>query len=196
MTRRRTGAWSFVGLMLLGCDPAGRERAALQAELEAMSALLAEHRAQIEALQADLVQQQLALQECRRPSAPNLPALPASGPDAPALTPTCDAGVCVVKRAEFEALMEAPAVLARLARVIPSTREGKVVGYKLYSVRPGTPLELAGFKNGDLIQTIDGEALGGADEVLGLFVKLRRLDRWTIAGLRKDAPFELTIAVE
>ncbi|MCY1062635.1 hypothetical protein [Nannocystis sp. SCPEA4] len=199
MARRRTGAWSFVGLMLLGCDPVGRERAALQAELAATSALLAEHRAQIEALKADLVKQQVALQVCqegsKRPSAPELPAPAAPREDSP-LTPVCNAGVCVVKRAEFDAFVAAPETAPRLARVIPAMRDGKTVGFNLYSIRAGSPLALFGFKNGDLVRSVNGEPIDGIDAALRLYSRMRLLDRWTIAGTRKGEPFELTIAVE
>lgn len=200
MARRRTGAWSFVGLMLLGCDPVGRERAALQAELAATAALLAEQRAQIEALKIDLVKQQVALQVCeagsKRPGAPEPPAPPASEPGALVLTPTCNAGVCVVKRAEFEAFAAAPEALARLARVIPWMQDGKVVGYNVFSIRPDSPLARVGFKNGDLIRSINGEPIGDVEAAMRLYAKLRQVERWTIAGTRKGAPFELTIAVE
>ncbi|MDC0674567.1 PDZ domain-containing protein [Nannocystis radixulma] len=200
MAKRRTGAWSFVGLMLLGCDPVGRERAALQAELAATSALLAEHRAQIVALKVDLAKQQVALQVCeaghKRPSAPELPAPSASEPGEPALTPVCSAGVCVVKRAEFDAFVAAPETAPRLARVIPAMRDGKTVGFNLYSIRAGSPLALFGFKNGDLVRSVNGEPIDGIDAALRLYSQMRLLDRWTIAGTRKGEPFELTIAVE
>ena len=190
-------------MTLLGCDPTGRERAAMEAELAARSAENRAQQEQIAALTAELDQlrgelraRERALELVITPP----PAAPTGEPPAPtgepALTPVCEAGVCTVQRAEFEALLDTPATAARMARIIPALENGKTVGFKLFAILNGSPLALLGFKNGDLVRAINGSPLGDIEQAMRVFSQAKKTERWTIAGTRKDAPFELTIAVK
>jgi hypothetical protein len=50
--------------------------------------------------------------------------------------------------------------------------------------------------NGDLVRSINGEPIGDIEAAMRAYARLGQSGRWTIAGTRKGAPFELTIAVE
>lgn len=39
---------------------------------------------------------------------------------------------------------------------MPAVKDGQYLGHKFHGVRPGAPVKLLGFKNGDLITGIDG----------------------------------------
>lgn len=201
----------MLGLLLGGCDPAKEaELAAARAELAATSALLKEQGQRIESLTSELAKTRADRVLCelnRSPppvtgDAPPTPPTDAAPEAAPAgeamsaLVPMCADGTCVVKRSELGAFLATPEAMARLARVIPAMEDGKAVGFKLFAIRSGSPLALLGFKNGDLVRTVAGQAVGDMDAMLRAYTQLRTLDRWTITGTRKAAPFEVTIVVQ
>lgn len=197
----------LLGLLLGGCDPAKeRELAAVRAELAATSALVKEQGQRIESLTSELAKARADRVLCEidrsrpggagdAPPAPTTDAPPA-GEATPTLSPTCAEGTCVVKRSELEAFMAAPEAMARLARVLPAMEDGKAVGFKLFAIRSESPLALLGFKNGDLVRTVAGQAVGDMEALLRAYSQLRTLDRWTVTGTRKSGPFEVTIAVQ
>jgi len=43
------------------------------------------------------------------------------------------------------------------ARLVPTVRDGKAVGFKVYAIKPGGRFAAQRFENGDTIQKIDGE---------------------------------------
>ena len=207
MPGRRADAWILLGLLLGGCDPkAQRELEAAREELAAMSTRLRDRGLEIEALTVELDKVRAARAACEaeraRPvetdGAPPAEAPPAGEPPPgeATLTPICTDGVCVVKRGEIEAFLARPEAVVRMARVIPAIEAGKSVGFKLFAIRPESPLALVGFKNGDLVRTVAGQEVHDMDAMLRAYSQLRTLDRWTFTGTRKSEPFEVTIVVQ
>lgn len=187
-------------LALFGCDQAERkEIAMLREELAARSMMAGAQEARIEQLTAELEQVRADRQRCEadRPK-PIVLTPPEPQPDAPPPTfaPLCAEGRCTVSRAQFEAVFAEQSVVVRLARGIPAMQDGKMTGLKLFAIRPDTPLALLGFKNGDVVRTLAGAELGNMDALLQVYAGVRTRNEWTVTGLRKGAPFELTLAVE
>ncbi len=92
--------------------------------------------------------------------------------------------VCVVDRAFVEALLTDPKVLMKQARPVPKTVGGKT-GFALYGIRRGSLPKRLGLKNGDVITAINGSDLGSIDDVMALYVKLRRAPRLEVELTRK-----------
>jgi general secretion pathway protein C len=67
-------------------------------------------------------------------------------------------------------------LFARL-RVLPETRDGKVVGMRVLGVTPGSFPALLGLSNGDLIQRVNGYELANVQNALMLYARLPMLDR-------------------
>lgn len=44
-------------------------------------------------------------------------------------------------------------------RLVPSIRDGKPAGYKVYAIKPGSRLASQRFENGDTIEKVDGESV-------------------------------------
>jgi hypothetical protein len=44
--------------------------------------------------------------------------------------------------------------VSRTSRIVPWIHNGKAVGFKMYANRPGSPPDLIGHKNGDVVQKI------------------------------------------
>lgn len=51
----------------------------------------------------------------------------------------------------------------RTARVVPSQRDGKVQGFKIYGIRPGSPAKALNLRNGDMLVSVNDVALTSVD---------------------------------
>ncbi|WAS98099.1 hypothetical protein [Nannocystis punicea] len=209
MQGRRVEVWFVLGLLLSGCDRAAEaELAGMRAELAATSTLLKEQGQRIETLTVELEKARAERAACEadrsRPvrtgsdpwADPSDPASAILDEVRPTLTATCADGTCVVKRSELDAFLANPAAMARQVRVVPAVEDGKPAGLKLFAIRAESLLARVGFKNGDVVRTIAGFDVSDADAAMSAYAELRKLDRWTIAGVRKGAPFEVTIVFE
>ena len=91
----------------------------------------------------------------------------------------CDGDRCEVDLAFTRSLWDNPAFLARQARWVPVHGSP---GFKVYAIRKGSPADLLGFKNGDLITTINGEPLDrGWGQVIDL---VETLDQEEVAEIK------------
>ncbi len=63
--------------------------------------------------------------------------------------------------------------LATEARLVPSFKDGKSQGFKLFAIRPGSLYELLGFKNGDVVSAVNELQLNSPDKALEAYSKLR-----------------------
>jgi general secretion pathway protein C len=61
----------------------------------------------------------------------------------------------------------------RQARLVPEQENGKVVGIRLFGLRPETPLGMLGFENGDRLETINGFQMSSPDKALEAYARLR-----------------------
>ena len=73
-----------------------------------------------------------------------------------------------------------PDTFLRGARIVPSIRNGKPNGFKLYAIRPTSGFAALGLKNGDTVQQVNDVALItlGAGEVV--YNKLKNSKRFTL----------------
>lgn len=102
---------------------------------------------------------------------------------------------CTIDRGFMATMMANPASMVRQARIVPSTRDGVTLGYKLYGIRPGSIPRALGFKNGDLITEVNGNALSSIDEAMALYSKLRTETTFTLQIERKGTSRSLTIEI-
>lgn len=181
-------------------------RAAID-ELKQASAVLAEARAEIERARGDLDRTRRALDRTLDRETSRTGALddddPLDLPAAPKFDPALAAGVtcpeenvCTIKRSVIDALADAPASLAKQARVIPSIKEGLSQGFKFYGIRPGSLPKLIGMKNGDLITAVNGKDVRTIEDVMGLYPTLRNAKKIELVGERKGDPITITITID
>lgn len=72
--------------------------------------------------------------------------------------------VCTVDRQD--ALGLTPERLTHSARIVPSKKDGQIVGLKLYGIREGSLLHALQFRNGDLVVDIGGVPITDHDRVI------------------------------
>ncbi len=61
---------------------------------------------------------------------------------------------------------------SRSARIVPSFTDGQPAGFKVYAIRPGSPMATLGFRNGDTIRTVLGVELADFDSAFDLYTLL------------------------
>jgi len=105
-------------------------------------------------------------------------------------------GRCTISRAELQRLLENPAWLTRQARIIPSVKDGHSQGLKLYAIRSASFPGAIGFKNGDLLVSINGRPMTDPETALAAYTTLRTADTLKFAVERKGEPRTLTLKIE
>lgn len=183
-------------------------RAAID-ELKQASAALNDARAEIDRARGDLDRSRRALDKALERASASASAGPGGdGLDVPpplsanpldatlAAGITCaEEGLCTVKRSVIDALAADPSSLVKQARVIPAQKDGETTGFKLFAIRPSSLARQLGFKNGDLISSINGKPLRSMEDAMGLFGGLRKLKRLDLGGERKGEPLTVTITI-
>ncbi len=130
------------------------------------------------------------------PPVPAMPAMPELDvPDEPAMY-CAEPGRCVLPRAYLEALLADPSTLAKQARVMPSVRDGVTRGFKMYGVRPDSLPKRLGFKNGDLVTSVNGLPLTGMDHAMAAYSKLRNATVLTVELERKGEVLHKEITIK
>nr|WP_277989581.1 type II secretion system protein GspC [Corallococcus sp. NCSPR001] len=86
--------------------------------------------------------------------------------------------------------------LSMQARVVPAFKDGRPVGFKLFSIRENSFYSRLGLRNGDVLQRINGLDLDSPDKALGAFTKLRDARRIELRIERGGVPMQKTFDVQ
>lgn len=143
--------------------------------------------------QAELLRPTAAPQAAAPPPAANVPA---GGP--PAVDPAISKGISRVSATEFnvdrgvvDKILENQAELMKTARIVPEQENGKMVGIRLFGVRPDTLLGVLGMENGDRLETINGFDMTSPEKALEAYARLRTADHLTVKVNRRGAATNL-----
>ncbi len=124
------------------------------------------------------------------PVAPAAPMPAAGGPGA--VSADIAKGIQKVSATEFnidrgvvDKILENQAELMRQARIVPEQENGKMVGIRLFGVRPETLLGTLGMENGDRLQTINGFDMTSPEKALEAYARLRTADHLTVQVNRR-----------
>jgi hypothetical protein len=101
-------------------------------------------------------------------------------------------------RARRKASPESPPPRAALlagVRLVPETRSGRVVGARLFGIRPGSLLSALGFQNGDLIRRVNGQAATSMAVALSLYGELATRSDWAFDLERRGELKTLRVTV-
>ena len=67
--------------------------------------------------------------------------------------------------------------VAMQARIVPAFKQGKVIGFKLFSIRPDSIYTKIGLHNGDVLRRVNGQDLSTPETALGMFNALQNSSR-------------------
>jgi general secretion pathway protein C len=90
-----------------------------------------------------------------------------------------------VDRGVVDKILENQAELMRQARIVPEQENGKVVGIRLFGVRPDTLLGVLGMENGDRLEKINGFDMTSPEKALEAYARLRTADKLTVSVNRR-----------
>lgn len=133
-----------------------------------------------------------------RPSPPR----PSRGPQNELLS-MVDEGVNKISPTEFELdkkvvdkVLENPMAVAKGARIVPSIKNGKANGFKLYAIRPSSLYAKIGLVNGDTIHSINGFDLTSPDKALEVYTKLREATSLSVNATRRGKPVTINYTIK
>lgn len=101
----------------------------------------------------------------------------------------------VIDKSLVEKVLLNPMAVARGARVVPSMKNGKPDGFKLYAIRPSSAFARLGLANGDTLQSINGFELTSADKALEVYTKLREATSLEVEVTRRGKPVTLKYSI-
>jgi general secretion pathway protein C len=78
-----------------------------------------------------------------------------------------------VERSEVDGALANLSEVATQARIVPSFKNGKPNGFKLFSIKPGSIYSKIGLKNGDVLHKINGYEINSPDKALEIYQKLK-----------------------
>jgi general secretion pathway protein C len=107
----------------------------------------------------------------------------------------CTGNACTVDRALVEKLLSNTTMLATAARFVPSIKDGKPNGFKLYAIRPQSIFGRIGLQNGDTIKAINGSEMTTPDAALGLYTKLRSASHLSVQVERRGETVTLDYSI-
>jgi len=85
--------------------------------------------------------------------------------------------------------------IATKARIVPAFEGGKSIGFKLFSIRPGSVYSKIGIQNGDIIQKVNGYDLNSPDKALELYQKLKDGKEFSVDIKRRGKPVTLDYGI-
>jgi general secretion pathway protein C len=80
-------------------------------------------------------------------------------------------------------------------RVVPEQRDGKLLGLRLFGIRPSSVLSSVGLRNGDRLESINGFAIASPEKALQAYAQLRNSSRLRVVLTRVGKPLELDLNV-
>jgi general secretion pathway protein C len=96
-----------------------------------------------------------------------------------------------IDRGVVDKILENQAELMRQARIVPEQENGKVVGIRLFGVRPETLLGTLGMENGDRLEKINGFDMASPEKALEAYARLRTADHLTVSVNRRGQEMNL-----
>jgi general secretion pathway protein C len=101
-----------------------------------------------------------------------------------------------VDRSVVDKILENQAELMRSARIVPETKDGKVVGVRLFGIRPDTLLGTLGLQNGDRLESINGFDMASPEKALEAYARLRTANNLAVKVNRRGAPLNIDYRIK
>jgi general secretion pathway protein C len=101
-----------------------------------------------------------------------------------------------VDRSVVDKILENQAELMRSARIVPEQKDGKVVGVRLFGIRPDTLLGTLGLQNGDRLETINGFNMASPEKALEAYARLRTSSNLAVKVNRRGSPVNIEYRIK
>src|SRR5215470_11471028 len=101
-----------------------------------------------------------------------------------------------IDRALVDKILADPTVAARSARIVPSIKDGKPNGFKMYAIRPNSLFAKIGLQNGDTITSINGMDMSSPDKALEVYTKVRSASSLSVSIIRRGQPVNMDYSIK
>jgi general secretion pathway protein C len=101
-----------------------------------------------------------------------------------------------IDRAVVDNILEHQAELMRTARIVPEQKDGKVVGIRLFGIRPETLLGKLGLQNGDRLEAINGFEMASPEKALEAYARLRSAESLSVKVTRRGNPVTIDFKIQ
>lgn len=101
-----------------------------------------------------------------------------------------------VPRTAVEGALNNLSELATQARIVPAFESGKPVGFKLFSIKPGSLYSKIGLQNGDVINRINGYEMSSPEKGLEVYQKLKDSSNITVDIKRRGKAQTLDYTIQ
>jgi general secretion pathway protein C len=108
----------------------------------------------------------------------------------------CSGTNCTVDRSAVDKALANTAMLATQARFVPSIKDGKPNGFKLYAIRPNSIFSLIGLQNGDTVKGINGMDMSSPDKALEVYTKLKNASHLSVQVERRGETVNLDYTIK
>jgi general secretion pathway protein C len=100
-----------------------------------------------------------------------------------------------VPRSAVDGALNNLSELATQARIVPAFEGGKPVGFKLFSIKPGSLYSKIGLQNGDVVNRINGFEMSSPEKGLEVYQKLKDSSNVTVDIKRRGKPMTLDYTI-
>jgi general secretion pathway protein C len=101
-----------------------------------------------------------------------------------------------VDRSVVEKVLANPTAVSRGARIVPSVKDGKPNGFKLYAIKPTSVYSKIGLTNGDTLHAVNGFELNSMDKALEVYTKVRESSSLSVSITRRGKPVTLNYTIK
>jgi len=92
-----------------------------------------------------------------------------------------------IDRSVVDKILENQADLMKSVRIAPETKEGKVLGIRLFGIKADTLLSFLGLHSGDRLESINGFNMGSPEKALEAYARLRTASQLAVTVNRGGA---------
>lgn len=101
-----------------------------------------------------------------------------------------------VERSVVDQILENQAELMKSARIVPEKEGDKIVGIRLFGIRPDSLLGTLGLENGDRLSSINGFEMSDPQKALEAYAKLRTANHLTVSLNRHGKPVNVDFNIK
>jgi len=101
-----------------------------------------------------------------------------------------------VPRAVVRKVLADPSLFALFGDFEPVRECSDVIGYRLVDIMPNGLFRKLGFKNGDLLISVDGKSIGSMQQIAAVVDGIEDADRVTVTVLRRGKTLQKTFLIE
>lgn len=105
-------------------------------------------------------------------------------------------GNYVIPESQFKSATQNIGTLLTQARVVPNLEAGKINGYRIFAITPGSLYANIGLQEGDVIHSVNGIQVTTPESALQLFQQLQNERRFTVDINRNGQSMTLNYAVQ